>query len=504
MTKNFRVLFLYPSEALSGVASSNLAILAACLKNDGFKDIKLFDCFMYKFSDCETQDQVREKLGQVKKTDLDRFVKLHEGNVYDDFVKTVDEFKPNLIAVTVVDATMALVFSFLKKVKDRNIPVVVGGTASTFLHEMLLASGLVDFACVGEGEGAIVDLCNKLYNGEDCSNIKNIYTVGKDGDIIRNPLRPLVNLNDLPLPDFSIYDEMRFYRPFMGGVVRTLQIDIDRGCPYGCTYCVAPKLAATFKENNCGSYYRLKSWDKVFEEMKELVKLYKLNFMWISSETILAIPTEKLREFGDRYIKEINLPLWCQSRLDTFTEEKTKILANMGCKNICVGLEHGSELIRKNLLNKHITNEKVLDAIRLLTKYGIYLTINNMIGLPGETREDVFEGVKLNKTISEILKGKHNINVFTFMPFSGTELRQTCIEKGYIEANTMSNTFFEISVLNMPTMTKEEIYGLEKTLLLYIMLPESYYPDIKIAEQDTEEGRAMFDKLLEIKNNLYK
>ena len=52
----------------------------------------------------------------------------------------------------------------------------------------------------------------------------------------------------------------------------------------------------------------------------------------------------------------------------------------------------------------------------------------------------------------------------------------------------------------MPSMTKAEIAGLEKTAALYIELPKEYWPEIKIAEQHDEEGEEMFEKLIAILN----
>jgi anaerobic magnesium-protoporphyrin IX monomethyl ester cyclase len=503
MSKSFKVLLFYPNESLSGTVASNLALLAACLKRDGFNDVRLFDCSLYNPPNVKTQDQMREKLGQVKKTDIDNYVRLKEENIYDDFLKVIDEYKPNLIAVSLVDITLKFTMGFLERIKDRHIPVVVGGVSSTFLYEWILNTGLVDYACIGEGEEALVELCNRLYSGQDCRNIRNIYVKGERG-IIKNPLSPLVDLDSLPFPDFGIYDDMRFYRPFLGKVVRTLQVDIDRGCPFGCTYCAAPGIRMSFKNNGCGSYHRIRNWDSAFEEIKFLVKKHSLTSLWISSETFFAMPEKKFKEFAEKYKREIGLPFWCQSRLDTFTDEKTRLLADMGCKNISVGLEHGSERIRTTLLKKLISNRKIVEAAQLMAKYDIFPTINNMIGLPDETRADVFEGIRFNREISAILKRKHNINVFTFMPFSGTRLRDYCVERGYIARDQMCNSFFKESVLDMPApaLGKKEIKGLERTILLYILLPESYYPDIKIAEDDTDEGNAMLQKLVAIRNSL--
>jgi radical SAM superfamily enzyme YgiQ (UPF0313 family) len=172
----------------------------------------------------------------------------------------------------------------------------------------------------------------------------------------------------------------------------------------------------------------------------------------------------------------------------------------MGCKSMAVSIEHGSEDIRQNLLNKHLTNKQVLNSFNILSKYDMHIGINNMIGLPDETREDIFETIKLNKQVSHILKKNNSaFNIFTFIPFSGTKLRDICIEKGYISGNEkIPLSYFVESMLTMPSLSKKEIYALERTSVLYILLPESYYPEIKIAEQHDEEGEQMYNKLIKL------
>jgi len=55
-------------------------------------------------------------------------------------------------------------------------------------------------------------------------------------------------------------------------------------------------------------------------------------------------------------------------------------------------------------------------------------------------------------------------------------------------------------ILNMPTITKLELCGLQKTFVLYSKLPRNEFKRIKIAEQHDEEGDTMFAEL----SNQYK
>jgi len=502
MNKNFKILLFYPNEPLLGAAPSNLAILSACLKNDGF-DVKLFDCTIYKPKSTQTNDEMRAKLGHVKPTKIDEYFKAKDVDIYEDFVKIVEEYKPNLIGFSVLDSTIPFSYTFIENIKNKNIPIIFGGVGATFGYEKILNSNMVNFVCIGEGEEALVELANKLYKKEDCSNIKNIYLKNKNGLIIKNKLRSLIDINKLPTPDFSIYEYYRFYRPFFGNVVRTMVIDTDRGCPFSCTYCAAPALMNLSKNENIGKYYRTKTFDKIFQDINSLVKQFDINHLLFVSETFTALPLKLFKKFAIRYKNEVGIPFSCQSRLDTLTEEKTKLLAEMGCKTVAVGLEHGSEKTRKDLLNKRLSNKQIISAFKELAKYDITPGINNMIGLPDERRSDVFETIKLNRKVSKILKGKHTLNVFTFIPFSGTKLRDIAMEKKYITGEEeILISFFDKSLLDMPSMSKEEIYGLEKTFVLYVMLPKSYYPDIKVAEKNDSKGEEMFEKLMVIKHKL--
>ena len=514
-SNKFKVLIFYPNEPMVGVTPSNLAYLSACLKEAG-NDVKLFDCSLYesvryeprpdgeeglqsqKFRQEKTQDELRTKLGHTKKSPIDDYIKLRETNVHEDFARVVDEYKPDLIAITVVDSTIEFSYDFIESIRGERPPIIMGGVGATFSYEKILKSGYIDYVNAGEGEESLPELCERLKNGEDVSDCKNIYLMGEDGEIIKNPMRPIVDIDAMPMPDFTIYEDQRFYRPFMGRVVRMAQMDWDRGCPYQCSYCAAPAILAKNRQEKIGNYYRVKNEDKIFEEMKFLIKKYKLDFLYISSETLLVIKMEKFKRIAERYKKEINLPFWCQSRLDSFTEERTKLLKEMGCQSVSVGLEHGNEEVRRKVLRKQLKNEAVYEGFKTLAKYNIRPTINSMMGLPDETREQVFDTFEINRQISKILKGNHNLNVFTFVPFSGTALRRIAVEKGYVDPDApVSFSFYKESMLDMPSMSKEEITGLEKTAHLYIGLPKSDYPFIEIAEKDTPEGREMYDKLLD-------
>ena len=129
--EKFKVLLFYPNEPMVGVTPSNLAYLSACCKQHGH-DVKLFDCSLYKsvryeprpdgeeglqsqkYRQEETQDELRTKLGHTKKSTIDDYIKLRETNPHQDFADMVEEWKPDLIAIGVVDSTVEFSFKYIE------------------------------------------------------------------------------------------------------------------------------------------------------------------------------------------------------------------------------------------------------------------------------------------------------------------------------------------------------------------------------------------------------
>ena len=77
--------------------------------------------------------------------------------------------------------------------------------------------------------------------------MKNLW-VKKEGKVIKNPLRPLTDINKLPYIDYDIWGKKRLGRPMFGKIYTMIHVEIDRGCPNNCTYCAAPVLRNFFRE----------------------------------------------------------------------------------------------------------------------------------------------------------------------------------------------------------------------------------------------------------------
>ncbi|MBF0343522.1 MAG: radical SAM protein [Nitrospirae bacterium] len=465
----------------------NLSLLAPSLKEAGF-EVQLFDTTYYKWEE-KNFEQYKVELLQLKPFSYDeKGVYYKQSNVYTDLANMVSTYNPNLIAITLVEDTFDFGMSMVDFIKDFDVPVIAGGVFVTFSPETVINKENIDMICIGEGEEALVELCEKMYKKEDYSIVKNIW-IKHNSQIIKNPMRPLTDLNKLPYIDYDIFDKKRLYRPMHGKIYTMLHVEIDRGCPYDCTYCEAPHLRRLFKDNGCGVYYRRKDIDRIIAEIKHLVEKYNPNYINFNSESFLAKPVAEVKAFAQRY-KEIGLPFWCQTRPETVTEEKIKILKEMNCHNMQFGIEHGNEEFRSRVLNRHCKNEHIIKALKIVEKYNISYTVNNIIGFPDETRELIFDTININRQINPT-----TMNCYFFTPYKGTRLYDYCLQAGYLTKDTKVHQLLDGAPLNMNTISYQELKGLQRTFSLYARFPENMFDKIKIAERFDEEGNRMFNEL---------
>ncbi|HOI17282.1 MAG TPA: radical SAM protein [Smithellaceae bacterium] len=483
----FKVLFIYPNTEMATLVPINISLLAPCLKQKGF-DVELFDTTYYRWEEINFEQKKVDLLQLRPFSYKGKGVVYKDSDMREDLVKTVGRYQPDLIAITLVEDTFDLGKSLLEAIKNYDAPVVAGGVFVTFSAEEVIADPNIDIACVGEGEEALVELCEKLSRKEDYSSIRNLW-IKRDSRIIRNPMRKLTNLDDLPYLDYDIFDRARLYRPMQGKIYTMIHVEIDRGCPYDCTYCEAPHLRRLFKDSGCGAYYRRKNVDRVIAEIKHLAKKYSPDYINFNAESFLAKPMRELREFAAKY-KEIGLPFWCQSRPETVTEEKILLLKEMNCQNMQFGIEHGNEEFRSRILNRQCSNQQMLDAFALVEKHGIAYTVNNIIGFPDETRELVFDTIEMNRKIRPT-----TMNVYLLTPYRGTRLYEYCLEKGYLTREDRVHQLLDSVPLKMNSISYEELKGLQRTFPLYAKMPRDMYDRIRKAEKFDDQGNRIYEEL---------
>ena len=488
-----KVLLAYVNSFMDNLIPIGVSLLSACLKKAGH-ETRLFDTTFYRTRDV-TGDEARIASLQIKSANLEEFgIKEKSADLISDFRKTIEDFKPRLIGFSDVESTYPITLKMLDGIRDYDVLKLAGGIRVTMSPEYAISEKNLDMICVGEGEGAIVDLADRLEKNQDYSDVLNLW-VKKDGKITRNPLRPLANLDDLPDQDWSIYEKERFFKPMGGKVWISGPIELARGCQKRCGFCCNAKLQDTYGIKD--HYPRERSVRNFIDELKRKKAEFGLQYLYLVAENFLQTSGERFREFVDLY-KDIRLPFWIETRPETVNLEKVMELMKIGCEGLSIGVEHGNEKFRRETLNRFVPNSEIIRAFDTTRGSGIRVCANNIIGFPTETRELVFDTIELNRRLQPT-----NIIVNIFCAYRGTKLWDLAVEKGYISRDTIAGDYRSDAGLNMPQLSNLEIMGLQRTFPLYVRFPKEYWPEIKTAEGFDKKGEEAFAKLSDVYRKKY-
>jgi len=396
----------------------------------------------------------------------------HHGHNVDVFVENLEKdilsslvlSCPDIIVFSCVTGNMKWGLSIFKKYKEinPNCLTIAGGPHPTYFPAMVLENG-VDVICRGESEEALLDVCN-LYNNtfESIAKINNL-SFEIESFVQSNPLRPLVvDLDSLPPIDRTIYDKYAYYRK-----LNTLPVMVSRGCPFNCTFCyshISQKLYA-----GLGQFVRFRSISKVIEELTELkMKSPHVEYLVFNDSTFNANP-KWMMSFLKEYKSAINIPFFCSLRADIVTKSQVDALSDANCHVVCFGVEGGSYRLRKELLGRDITDDKLILVSKMLQQSGISVSTTNIFALPTETLDESFALIELNKKIKPRIMAAS-----VFQPYPGTELARISLEKGLISEldSNSCKTYYNLSILKQPDIIKQQ--RLHKLASYYV-----YYPFLK-------------------------
>jgi len=487
-----KILLIYPNIRGMNMLPPAIALFSAILKQEGH-EVSLFDATDYPNPEDTNfnSDKVKEKNLNARPFD-DTMLKISfkEEDVCKAFIRHVEDFSPDLMAMSCVEDTFLVGISLLKEVARFKIPTVVGGVFSTFAPEFILSYPEVDMVCVGEGEHVIAELCERIEKGKPYDDIAGLWVRKKDR-IIRNPVGLPIDMNENPIVDLSIFPEGRLYRPMQGKAWRMFPLETHRGCPYQCSFCNSPSQSNKYKAETGARFLRKKRIEKIRDEIIIFRDQYKAEGLYFWADSFLTFSDREFDEFVEMY-SEFKIPFWCQTRPETVTYNRVKKLADVGLFRMAFGIEHGNYEFRKRVLRRDFSNEKIIESLRMVNDVGVMFSVNNILGFPYETRELTFDTIELNRHINA-----DSINAYSFCPFHGTPLRSLCEREGFVERGVIVRSLTRSTILKMPQYSPEEIEGLRRCFVLYVKMPKDVWPEIEKAEKLTPGGDVIHEKLLQ-------
>ncbi len=305
--------------------------------------------------------------------------------------------------------------SFQKRSK-MGIPVVFGGSHVHLFPEETIRLPVVDYAVLGEGEEAFVELLDRLEDKRALASTPGIVFTQDDGRIVNTGIRPFIgDLDVLPFPARDLVP----YRKYSSILARRLPVTTmftSRGCPFRCSFCDRPHL---------GKKFRARSAKNVVDEMEQSVRMgiheilmYDDTFT-VRSERVMEICREILR-------RRLDVGWDIRTRVDTVTPDMIEALRKAGCRGIHYGVESGTEKILK-VLNKGITVQQAREVFQFTRKAGIMVLAYFMIGCPTETRQDIETTLRV---MNSLQPDYAHITILT--PFPGTKIYLDGLRSGMI------------------------------------------------------------------------
>ncbi len=373
-----------------------------------------------------------------------------------DFIKAIRDINPDIVGFSCTTGIHSYALEDARNIKRYlpNIITIMGGAHATFCPDIINQEGL-DIVCRGEGEGAILELCNRIDRHSGYSDMQNLWVKDK-GEIYKNELRPLIgDLDELPFADRKHYENYKIMKTMTG-----LFISPGRGCPHSCSFCHNLPLRNIYEGK--GKYLRFRSIDNLFKEIDQSRKNRFIEYISFENDTFLE-NREWSRDFFAVYKKHISLPYTCNTRVDNLSEDIIIGLKSSGCYLVSVGIESGNEEIRESILNKKLKTSDILNVAKILKKNRLKFRTYNMIGLPGETVDQAIDTVVLNTEIkTDFPMGS------IFQPYPGTPISESLVLKGAIKSNycDLSPSYLKGSIIQQPNI--RELENLQRLFYLLV------------------------------------
>ncbi len=233
-------------------------------------------------------------------------------------------------------------------------------------------AGLVDACIVGEGEVTAPAYISALARGDRDSVIPGVLRMGTDGRLLPFQPRPLIDLKTIPQVDFEGMDLTRYRHAH-------IPIQMTRGCVAQCTFC---------DEVNFWEKFRYRPSEHIYEEMVENARAQGMRHFLVM-DSLINGHHANFRKLADMLIAgNHGLSFGGNSRVDKrLTLELLRTYKLAGCDHLTFGLESGSQRVL-DLMKKGIRLEWAKDNFRACLEVGIDVSVNLIVGFPGEEEED--------------------------------------------------------------------------------------------------------------------
>lgn len=357
----------------------------------------------------------------------------------EELQQLIHKFSPELFAI---NCFTTLHFQFVTHIAKAlrknysNIPIVLGGShPSLFPKDILANCDYIDYIVIGEGEEQITQLADALSLNASNADIAHIQSFAwrKDGEILFQPRESFVaDLDELPEPAWDLInlrdyhsDHSQWNNPKKLSFQLAVPIISSRSCPFTCNFCAA--------YTTMGRKFRMRSPQRVVDEIQLLHEQYGENYFSFLDDNMNLNKRHVLSICSEICKRGLNIEFETLSGLHigSLDDEVIDALDQAGCVFVRLPIEHGNDLIRNEVIGKHLDREKIYAVCTAFKKTPHIRTASMFImGFPEDTCET------LEDTRQMILDLQLDFNqVSNLLPFPGTKVFEQASKDGLLLHN---------------------------------------------------------------------
>ena len=284
------------------------------------------------------------------------------------------------------------------KRKDRgeNDPLIIAGGPCATANPMPL-SDYIDIFIIGEGEQIIYKFLDKYIESPN-KNLKKflglpgIYIPQYDNKTKIALVNDMDEAYHITEPIISKSDDETYQTIFNNSIM----LNVSRGCSRGCRFCMAGYLYRPARESSCEKLVDI----AIKNRQKTGLNKITLIGAAVSDYSNLDNLIEKLENEGF----QISTP---SLRIESISRKTLETLKQSGLKTITLAPE-SIEKLRK-VINKDIPDEKIFSVINDAVDLDFKIKLYFLIGIPGESKDDIKELIDYMKKIAEMHNNIKNV-----------------------------------------------------------------------------------------------
>jgi hopanoid biosynthesis associated radical SAM protein HpnJ len=346
---------------------------------------------------------------------------------------------------------------------------MVGARVAVQPERSLAASAAVDFVAREEFDFTVAEVAE----GRDLSSVDGLSYRGRDGSVVHNPDREVLeDMDRLPFVT-PVYKRDLRAEDYYIGYLRHPYVSLytGRGCRSRCTFCLWPQTVG-------GHRYRTRSVGSVLAEAALVRELFpQVKELFFDDDTFTD--DRPRAEAIARGLGRLGLTWSCNAKANV-PRETLAVLKEHGLRLLLVGFESGNQQVLINI-KKGLRVERARRFAADCRELGITMHGTFILGLPGETRETIQETIRFAREVNP-----HSLQVSVAAPYPGTELHRQAVANGWLPADDdgaglVSATGTQLAALSYPHLGHTEI--LESVDAFY---KRFYFRAGKIAEMSAE------------------